>query len=254
MSQQDVCRLLIDPPASGGWNMAVDEAMLESAGERACCVWRFYQWAEPTLSLGYFQAASERQCHPASGSCPLVRRASGGGALVHDEELTYSLALPLDHRLARGSRRDLYLGVHRIIIHVAKRWGVEVALAKEEASAAGRPFLCFQRRAPGDVLCGAHKIAGSAQRRTPRAILQHGSLLLARSAAAPELPGLVDLAGRSVEIPLLVETWLAEMAQQWGLKLASDGLDAREQARARMLVETKYAEPGWTFDRRRPDR
>src|SRR5882724_9809402 len=87
-------RLIIDPPAHGAWNMAVDEALLESAAVDGIATLRLYQWSEPTLSLGYFQPAADRQTHPASRECPLVRRASGGGAILHDRELTYSLAIP----------------------------------------------------------------------------------------------------------------------------------------------------------------
>jgi lipoate-protein ligase A len=106
-------RLIIDPPASGAWNMAVDEALLRSAAQRGTATLRFYQWSEPTLSLGYFQAADDRQQHFASLACPLVRRASGGGAIVHDRELTYSLAMPLSNtRTAQATR--LYEGIDRI--------------------------------------------------------------------------------------------------------------------------------------------
>src|SRR5262245_57717493 len=88
-------RLLSDPPAPGAWNMAVDEVLLTAAAASGQATLRFYTWNEPTLSLGYFQAAADRQQHAASLACTLVRRASGGGAILHDRELTYSVALPL---------------------------------------------------------------------------------------------------------------------------------------------------------------
>ena len=72
-------RLLIDPPAAGAWNMAVDEALLESAAIAGVATLRFYQWSEPTLSLGYFQAAADREQHAASRDCPLVRRPAAAG-------------------------------------------------------------------------------------------------------------------------------------------------------------------------------
>src|SRR6188474_2624923 len=95
----DTLRLIVDPPASGAWNMAVDEALLETAAISGLATLRFYTWQEPTLSLGYFQSAVDRDHHPDGRDCPLVRRASGGGAIIHDRELTYSIALP--RRLAR---------------------------------------------------------------------------------------------------------------------------------------------------------
>ena len=89
------CRLLIDAPERGVWNMAIDEALLESAADESCdlVTLRFYRWSEPTLSLGYFQSYEDRNSHEASRSLPVVRRSSGGGALVHDHEWTYSLAI-----------------------------------------------------------------------------------------------------------------------------------------------------------------
>ena len=73
------CRLMIDPPGAGAWNMAVDEMLLEwAAAQRGCCL-RFYSWREATLSLGYFQEYRDRAGHGPSRKCPVVRRLTGGG-------------------------------------------------------------------------------------------------------------------------------------------------------------------------------
>ncbi len=96
------CRLLIDPPGAGAWNMAVDEMLLEwSAAQGGCCL-RLYGWREATLSLGYFQEYADRAGHGPSRNCPVVRRLTGGGAIVHDAELTYSLVVPGGHPWRRG--------------------------------------------------------------------------------------------------------------------------------------------------------
>src|SRR5437868_3979467 len=87
-------RLIIDSPGDGAWNMAVDEALLETAANTNQATLRLYQWRQPTLSLGYFQLAADRAQHAASAACLLIRRPSGGGAILHDRELTYSIALP----------------------------------------------------------------------------------------------------------------------------------------------------------------
>src|SRR5262245_54691837 len=84
-----LCRLIVDGAAGGPWNMAVDETLLESAAASGAASLRFYGWSEPTLSLGYFQRAAARQTHATSLGCPMVRRPSGGGAILHDWELTY---------------------------------------------------------------------------------------------------------------------------------------------------------------------
>ncbi len=269
-----IFRLLIDPPGDGAWNMAVDEALLESVagGERPTL--RFYGWREPTLSLGYFQDSAERARHPASAECPLVRRPSGGGAIVHDRELTYGLALPDRHRLA-ADRLGTYRAVHESLIRALSDWDIEASLytccmaaaerektqnnsrrptasGPEKPTAPDRqPFLCFQRRALGDVLAGGVKIAGSAQRRRRGAVLQHGSVLLARSAAAPELDGLKERTGRQISADNLIEAWLKTLAEVLGVEWADSVLAGGERSRAAVLLGEKYASPTWTINRGR---
>ena len=240
------CRLLIDPPAPGAWNMAVDEVLLDWSAETGGCAWRFYRWSEPTLSLGYFQCYDDRQSHAASRNCAVVRRASGGGAILHDAELTYSIVVPLAHPLA-GRRRALYDAVHTTLIEVLEQCGVTATLCRvdERAIRSPQPFLCFQRRAEGDVLVGGAKVAGSAQRRNHGAVLQHGSVLLRRSAAAPELEGLDGLAPRAVNEGDLLDQWADKLAQQLSLAWQPKPLNENERARAAALVRDKYGSEGW---------
>ena len=216
------CRLIVDPPAAGSWNMAVDEALLAEAVAGNVATLRFYQWNEPTLSLGYFQRYDDRHQHAASSACAIVRRQSGGGAILHDRELTYSLTLPPGHPLARDATA-LYTAVHNAFIQaLAPRlaegepaWRLRLNGKESPVAASAEPFLCFQRRACGDLLLvgeqgredvatnlapQAYKILGSAQRRHRGAILQHGSFLIARSPAAPELPGWQELTGESLPL------------------------------------------------------
>jgi lipoate-protein ligase A len=110
--------------------------------------------------------------------------------------------------------------------------------------------LCFLRRAPGDVLVGPAKIAGSAQRRRRGAILQHGSLLLRRSEAAPEIAGLEDLAGGSLPRHLLAHAWLSGVSDRLGMKWRRRRLSDRQRNRAAALAHDRYATTGWTRHRR----
>jgi lipoate-protein ligase A len=238
-------RLLIDPPASGAWNMAIDEALMHSATERGQATLRFYQWEEPTLSLGYFQPAADRALHAASGHCPLVRRASGGGAILHDRELTYSLALPQRGVAAAAA---LYEQVHATLRQTLAGFGVSSTLFRDSNACAfvrevmrPDPFLCFQRRSCFDLVCHGGKIVGSAQRRRRGAVLQHGSILLAKSPCSPELPGIFELAGRVIESLDFATVWLPRLAQALGTTTRQGGLTSAERDLAECLVTQRFA-------------
>ena len=170
------CRWLWDEPDDGAWNMAVDEALLEAADADGIATLRCYRWSKPTLSLGYFQRADDRRGHTASLGCPMVRRASGGGAILHDAELTYSLALPTADRLAAAAR-GLCDQIHAALVEAIAAVGVAVHVCRNPTAvpnpAPNPPFLCFQRHAPGDLMLGDAKIAGSAQRRHSRRARVH---------------------------------------------------------------------------------
>jgi lipoate-protein ligase A len=268
------CRLIVDRPASGAWNMAVDEALLADAAENRLATLRLYQWSEPTLSLGYFQRYEDRYQHAASRHVAVVRRQSGGGAILHDCELTYSLSLPATYHLA-GNADELYLAVHQAFVDVL----TELLVAQESnyqltlrcdcslPSNSLEPFLCFQRRARGDLLLiGAtddqgilankssahilgHKILGSAQRRRRGAILQHGSLLLRTSAAAPEIAGLNDLTGSVATADQLAVSLPARAAGTLGLRLISSELPENLRPTIAVLESRKYAASAWTIRR-----
>ena len=171
------CRLIVDGPAAGTWNMAVDEVLLDRSAEQGAIALRFYGWSEPTLSLGYFQGYQERQRHAPSSQSAVVRRSSGGGAILHDRELTYSLARRGGQALADDSTW-LYTAVHEALIETLSACGIHAALClgANPADGAEEPFLCFERRAAGDVLLGQAKICAQApsRRRARGPLLQHG--------------------------------------------------------------------------------
>ncbi len=192
----------IDEPRSGLMNMAIDDAMLDIAGERRIIVLRLYQWSEPTLSLGYFQRLIDRETHPSSSGLPMVRRATGGGAIIHHHDLTYSLAVPQSSSHV-GAAPAIYSAVHDVFVAWfgelglgARQWRETYNLqttGTSESVSSKSEFLCFHRRSEGDVVVGNDKLVGSAQRRNKGALLQHGSLLIAKSSYAPSLRGLQEL-------------------------------------------------------------
>lgn len=181
---RSVLRWLIDDPVEGPVNMARDEAILQSVGSsQSPPTLRFYGWSPPTISLGYFQPyADYAALPPPAGRLAVVRRQTGGGAILHDLELTYSLIVPLDHPwVARGGSTALYEHVHSAFAAILADDGVPVTRPPARAPAGcshGGPFFCFACHSRFDLLAGGRKLMGSAQRRTATAVLQHGSLIL----------------------------------------------------------------------------
>jgi len=232
--------------------MAIDEALLDDAAETGRAYWRFYQWQEPTLSLGYFQQYGEEARNYRERGLPMVRRLTGGGAILHDHELTYSVILPRDHPLAR-CRDALYDVVHRSVVALLSHWRLEPQLfVAGEERPAREPFLCFERRAPGDVVAGRHKLAGSAQRRRRGAVLQHGSILLAASKAAGHLPGVGELAESAVDADEFARRWLDELSTRLGGQWQPFRLPESIRTRASDLLTGKYMTEAWLRKRRVP--
>lgn len=186
--------LMIEAAAcSGSWNMATDEYLLEAALSDNLKAVRMYRWIEPTVSLGYFQDSNDEALSTTFKDLAAVRRLSGGGAILHHHELTYSFALPADDPLTQVPT-ELYGRVHRAIIEVLEKFGADCKMRGEDNAKSDEPFLCFVRGDRHDIHCNGHKVVGSAQRRRKGAVLQHGSIILEHSAHATEVPGLRDLA------------------------------------------------------------
>ena len=182
MTTTRTIRLLQDPPLDGPANMARDEALLAGveAGESPPTL-RLYEWTPPTVSLGYFQPYADYEAlEPPAGDLAVVRRTTGGGAILHDLELTYSLALPTTHALLSQGSNHMYELAHDAIIASLNALGIPSARDGESdtSGTARGPFFCFDRRHCFDVLVDGQKIAGSAQRRRRLGVLQHGSIIL----------------------------------------------------------------------------
>jgi lipoate-protein ligase A len=244
------CRLLPHEVADGASNMGTDLALLEAVdAEPTAAVLRTYEWSEPTLSLGYFQPIAAAEAEARFRGAPWVRRPSGGGALWHDREVTYALVLPRSHPAAARAS-GLYRAVHAAIAGALRRRGIDAGRRGESEALAAPPFLCFADRDPEDVVFarGGPKLVGSAQRRRTRAVLQHGALLLGRSGATPELPGLREVAGAGDPGPARAwgEAIARAVAEALGLELRPGEPAEGERREASRLAREVFLDPGWT--------
>src|SRR5262249_19169044 len=138
------CRVFPYALADGPANMALDEALLEAvSGDPTTALLRTYGWSEPTLSLGYFQTIAAVESESRWRGLPIVRRPTGGGAILHHHEITYALALPASHPLSRPAAA-LYRAVHSACSAVLALHGITaIPRGGHTLRSTRRPFLCF---------------------------------------------------------------------------------------------------------------
>ena len=246
-------RLIPLVTADAAENMAIDQSILDSVSISGVPVLRFYQWSEATLSMGYFQRFRTRSEHAASFPIRCVRRATGGGAIVHDQELTYSICLPVEPGKAWG-RDTLYQQTHQAIADALACFGVHAVpfrlsgaciRTKEENSR----FLCFQRRTEEDLVVSGYKVLGSAQRKTRTAVLQHGSLLIHASRYAPELPGIGELQSFSIPVQQLIEKIVINLSAGLNLDWNEGELTDHEKQMASKISQERFTNAAWTMRR-----
>jgi lipoate-protein ligase A len=227
--------------------MARDEALMLAVGAgEAPPTLRLYQWDPPTISLGYFQKFAEYEAlEPPARNLAVVRRPTGGGAILHDLELTYSISVPIGHELLRGGPRRLYELAHDAVIAALRPLSVELARCgvTDDSGPARGPFFCFERRHCLDVLLDREKLAGSAQRRTRQAVLQHGSIVLGNRYAQQRTAALAVAFDRALS--QVLAAFPLEFARVAGLGIEPGGWTEAELARA-AEIEGKYAGAEWT--------
>jgi lipoate-protein ligase A len=249
-SEPLTCLLLPHEDGDGPENMARDEALLELvAAAPDAAAFRTYGWTEPTLSLGYFQSIGEVESDPRWRPVPVVRRPTGGGAIWHDRELTYALAVPRSSPLSRQGVA-LYRAVHGAIAGLLSGFGLDARRRGGDALPPGgvrpRPFLCFTDLDPEDIVSGPVKLVGSAQRRRSGAILQHGSVLLVCSDRAPELPGASDVGAVPGDPAVWADLLRRRLPEALGFRSEPARWSASVRARAREIEAMVYRNPGWT--------
>ncbi len=180
-------RVFHDSALDGPTNMARDEHLLYGESVRPAAL-RLYAWDPPTISLGYFQPFAEIARLPAElRELPVVRRITGGGAILHDREITYCLVVDDSLDVTHRAPLALYELVHDCWRRALAGSGIGVEVAPDHLpmpTPRTGPFFCFERPGRTDLLIGSDKVLGSAQRRIRGRVLQHGSLILGRRFAA----------------------------------------------------------------------
>ena len=266
MRPRSAWRLIVDGPGDAAWNMAVDEALLESidATPDAPPTVRLYGWCPAALSLGRGQVASEAHDGAALArlGIDLVRRPTGGDAVLHEHERTVALAGSLRRPPFPGGILDTYRRFASAVCAALGRLGVEAeATAPSSASAGRRGSVCFETLGAHEIAAAGRKIAGFAQRRRRNAFLLHGSLPIrldpARLAAAAgravrreRFGDLESVAGAPIDGEQLDRALVWGLEQVCGADFDVGGLSEAEALRAAELRCWKYDSMSWTLDGR----
>ncbi|MCP4141040.1 MAG: lipoate--protein ligase family protein [Chloroflexi bacterium] len=263
-------RLYLSPPATGAWNMAVDEAMLEHIvrGDSPPTL-RLYSWAPPCLSLGRSQPFSDADTKMLKkNGWHLVRRATGGRAILHTDELTYSIIASKENIHVRGNLLDSYKHLAKWLIVALKDLEIPVEMNRE-AGAGGveKNPVCFEKASAYEITVHGKKLIGSAQARKNDGVLQHGSLPLkgnlgrvtealsfsdraSRQIATQKLmarASTVELAlGREISWEAASKSFIRAFGRVLGIPLIEGELSASEVLRTNTLIQKKYAHPEWT--------
>lgn len=205
-----------DTARSAAMNMAIDEALLEMANIPAI---RFYRWHSPALSFGYFGRFADVVDHGAQRD--LVRRWTGGGIVLHGDDLTYSVIIPARDSLFVHSSISIYASVHSAIRNALVASGERAQMAPNKSPRVSES--CFANPVRADVMVNGRKVAGAAQRRTRAGLLHQGSIQQ------------IDL-GKD-----FTERFAQELSGKWTAR----NLDQTIFNRAQEIGQQKYANQAW---------
>jgi lipoate-protein ligase A len=263
-------RLLITHPARGAWNMAVDESILEHIGRgESIPTLRLYAWTPACLSLGHAQPFADVDMTRLKGhGWEVVRRVTGGRAILHIDELTYSVIAPVNEPRVEGSVLESYNRLAQALLLAVKNLDIPVEMKEGKANDGGTPNpVCFEVPSTYEITVNGKKLIGSAQARKKEGVLQHGSLPLtgdltricqalvfesesARETASKRLleraTTVESALGRETGWETASQAFIHAFEAQLGLSLKRGGLSESESRRTDELVREKYDHPSWT--------
>jgi lipoate-protein ligase A len=259
-------QLLHSPASDGAFNMAADEALMAHAQETNAWVLRVYSWSSPTLSLGRNQTAIEVYdlARLAAEGIEVVRRPTGGRAILHHREVTYSVVGPISDA---GDLQESYARINRLLIAALHALGVEAVVVGSDEARRTTPELdrpvpipCFHHPSSGEITLNGRKLVGSAQWRCNGVLLQHGSILVDNDqmqlTSLTRLPGveiprpatLCDALGTAPSESVIADALFAAARTLEDSDATTIDLDGKLLDRAKMLRQ-HYLDDNWTWRR-----
>ncbi len=250
--------------------MAVDEAILESVGARMQPpTLRLYRWTPACLSLGYAQRADEvDRARLDSHGWHLVRRMTGGRAILHTDELTYSVTFPDSHPLVAGTILDSYRRLSTALMAALHDLGIDVHADKRSERATALGPVCFEVPSDYEITANGKKLIGSAQVRRHAGALQHGSLPLVgdlgricetlvfpdetarqtqRERVLVRAATVYDVSGLNIPWEQAALAVANAFAETFSITLEDGCLSEAEADRAAALRDTRYGDDSWTL-------
>lgn len=256
------CRFIDTGPNDGYANMAIDESILNCCEEPTL---RVYQWSPPSISVGYNQSVNKEinigKCR--ENGVTIVRRITGGKAVLHEKEITYSFILPEDKISLPRDVVESYRIIANALVLALQGIGIKAQITGQKERL-GTP-ICFNSSNWYELTANGKKISGSAQRRADGKILQHGPILmdfdfdknavLFNSNSAKDLAGNLRKNITSIKHELGADVSYKEMAsavkrgfqKNFGLEIVDSGLTREEKKLSEKLRNEKYSADSWNF-------
>jgi lipoyl(octanoyl) transferase len=270
--QREKWRLIITSPNSGGWNMAVDEAILETVAQQAQPpTLRLYSWTPYCLSLGHAQPIKDVNLNTLSNNgWELVRRPTGGRAILHADELTYSVCAPLNNSRIQGGVIESYRMISNALLTTLEMIGIQADSKPKDQDQKhlSKVPVCFQFPSDYEITFSGKKIIGSAQARRYSALLQHGSVPLfgdisriiscllfetvaekdhAKLNLLSKAATIKDIAGKQIPWKEVANTMIDAFEERFLIDLTHCPVSDKELVRAKELAAEKYNHPDWTY-------
>lgn len=264
-------RLITDDSQVGAWNMAVDEALLGSVADGASGpVLRLYRWSPACLSLGRAQSIDDIDMpRLAERGWDIVRRPTGGRAILHQNELTYAVIAAEDHPLMRGGVLESYRRISSCLVRGLEHLAIQATVQVPDPvpDGARKNPICFEVPSAYEISVAGLKIIGSAQVRKRKTVLQHGSLplagdlgricdvlsypdessrLTAKETLLQRAATLEQVLGKRVAWELAAHAMILGFEEGLKVVLTPSRLSEAEQKQARTLLESRYQDLSWT--------
>jgi len=248
---------------NASFNMALDEVLMERSlqGVLKAPLFRFYGWDKPSISIGRYQSIQKdiRVDNCQRAQIPLVRRPTGGRAVFHDDEMTYSVTIPPNHPWAQNSLMQTFSMISHILVEGMINIGLEVDFEKQAHGIKSYPHQasCFASTTPYEVTLQGIKIIGSAQYRHQGAILQQGSILISVNPFISDYfttrdilhKGIKDIVNIDVNYESLKSGIINSLQSHSEKPLGNFKLTPETLESAQNLARTKYSSDEWTFSR-----